>query len=106
VIAGGAEAELEQTFGTWRENAARLGPHFPGNALLNEAAGFFRDLSSTGEIGLEALARLRTRQASPEWVAASLAELDRLGRPQVEIVLVAVTPVRQLLVSLQRGARQ
>ena len=102
VIAGGPDAELERTFRLWRENAARLGPHFAGNALLNEAAGVSRDLSRTGEIGLEALARLRSKQATPEWVASSLAELDRMGKPQIEVVLAAVRPVRQLVLSLQR----
>ena len=32
VLAGGPDAELERTFRSWRENAARLGPHFAGNA--------------------------------------------------------------------------
>jgi hexosaminidase len=102
VIAGGPDAELERTFRRWRENAARLGPHFAGNALLNEAAGVSRDLSRVGEIGMETLARLRARQADPTWIASSLTELDRMGKPQIEVVLAAVRPVRQLLLSLQR----
>jgi hexosaminidase len=102
VISGASDAEIERTFRAWRDNAARLGLHFAGNALLNEAAGVSRDLSRTGEIGLEALVRLRSRQAAPEWVAATLVELDRLSKPQVEVVLAAVRPVRQLVLALQR----
>ena len=73
--------------------------------LLNEAAGVSRDLSRTGEIGLETLARMRTRQTTPDWIAATLAELDRLGKPQIEVVLAAVRPVRQLVLLIQRAAR-
>src|SRR6185369_547158 len=105
VIAGASDAELERTFRAWRDNAARLAPHFAGNALLNEAAGVSRDLSRTGEIGLETLARMRTRHTTPDWVTATLAELDRLGKPQIEVVLAAMRPVRQLVLSLQRTAK-
>ena len=102
VLAGGSDAELERTFRSWRDNAARLGPHFAGNVLLNEAAGVSRDLSRAGEIGMDALARLRSRQAAPEWAAAAVAELDRLAKPQVEVVLAAVRPIRTLVLALQR----
>jgi hexosaminidase len=105
VSAGGSGSELERTFRSWRENAARLNAHFDGNALLKEAADVSRNLSRTGEIGLEALGRLRARQSSTEWATARLAELEALGRPQVEVRLVAVKPVRHLLMALQRAGK-
>jgi hypothetical protein len=105
VSAGGSDSELARIFRSWRENAARLNAHFDGNALLKEAADVSRNLSRTGEIGVQALERLRARQSSTEWATARLAELEALGRPQVEVRLVAVMPVRHLLMALQRAGK-
>ena len=71
VLAGGPDAELRADLPSLAGECRAARPALRRNALLNEAAGVSRDLSRTGEIGMEALARLRSRQAAPEWAAAA-----------------------------------
>ena len=97
--AGAAEiAELRAHFTRWAANDARLQPVLADNALLAELKGLSKDLSALGEAGLKLLDYLEHGQKAPAAFAASqTAELARMQRPNAEVTLAAVRPVRLLL---------
>jgi hexosaminidase len=84
-------AELEVRLTEWSESESRLRP--PA-----ELASLSRNLSIVGSIGLRALEYLKTGTAAPEgWVTRQLQVLDEIQKPNAEVVLAAVRPVRLLL---------
>jgi len=88
-------ADLRATFRTWAENDARFEAM---SALLIELRPLSRNLSATGAIGLRALEYLEKKGAPPEdWLAKQRAALEAMSKPQAEVVLAAVRPVKILL---------
>jgi hexosaminidase len=93
-----AIATLRATFHEWSENHARLADLAGGDFLLLETLPVSAALSRVGTIGLEALDYLRNGKAAPErWIAAQTKELEAMSKPQAEVVLAAVRPVRLLV---------
>jgi hexosaminidase len=84
-------AELEVRFTGWSENDAGLKP--PA-----ELASLSRNLSVLGSIGLRALEYLKTGRFAPEgWVSQQIQVLNEIQKPNAEVILAAVRPVRLLL---------
>ncbi len=84
-------AELRVTLEAWAENDARLRPK-------GELAGLSKNLSVLGLIGLQALEYLRPDQSAPDgWAQKQLAALSEMEKPQAEVKLAAVRPVRILI---------
>ena len=60
-----------------------------------------RNLAAAGTIGLKSLAFLESGKMPPEkWIADQQRALDSISKPQAEVVLAAVRPVRLLLETL------
>jgi hexosaminidase len=84
-------AELRSTLTAWAENDSRLQP-------AGELAGLSKNLSALGSIGLRTLEYLRPGEAPPEhWIEQQMAALSEMERPEAEVNLAAVRPVRILL---------
>lgn len=84
-------AELRAILTVWAENDARLQPQ-------GELAGLSKNLSVLGSIGLRTLEYLQSGQAPPDrWMEDQMAALSVLERPEAEVNLAAVRPVRILL---------
>jgi hexosaminidase len=84
-------AELRAMLTAWAENDARL--QAPG-----ELAGLSKNLSVLGSIGLRTLEYLRMGQAPPAgWIERQMAALTEMEKPEAEVKLAAVRPVRILL---------
>lgn len=99
----GNTGELRRAFTEWAANDAAFQPLAAANALLAELRSLSRDLSTTGQIGLKTLDYFASgRSASADWVAAQSAELARMSKPNAEVTLAAVRPVRMLLQKLSR----
>jgi hexosaminidase len=87
-------AELHVTLTEWAENDSRLKP----SAELTQLS---RNLSILGSVGLRALEYLRSSQAVPDgWLSQHIQALDEIQKPNVEVTLAAVRPVRMLLEAL------
>jgi len=92
----GELAELRLMLAAWAENDARLQPQ-------GELAGLSKNLSILGSIGLRALEYLQLGQAAPAgWIDQQMALLKEMERPEAEVNLAAVRPVRILLEAAAR----
>jgi hexosaminidase len=97
-------AELRATLREWAENDARLAPIAAGNPLVGELAGLSRALSAVGAIGLEALDFVEKGRTAPEtWVSERNQRLAAMDRPEAEVMLAAVRPVRLLIQAASAG---
>jgi hexosaminidase len=66
-----------------------------------------KNLAEAGGIGLRAVALLESGKPAPEkWIADQRHILDAISKPQSEVVLAAVRPVRMLLETLGTRAEQ
>jgi hexosaminidase len=91
-------AELRATLREWAESDARLVPIAAGNPLIGELTGLSRELSAVGAIGLESLDLIETGKTAPEmWVSERLQRLAAMNRPEAEVMLAAIRPVRILV---------
>lgn len=91
-------AELRAGLRQWADNDARLGPLAEGNGFVSELKSLSKTLAAVGSIGLRALEYLEAGKAAPEdWVAEQMKALDAMEKPNAEVVLAAVRPVRMLL---------
>jgi hexosaminidase len=89
-------AKLRGTLQAWAQNDAALAPD--GNAFLRELSGLSRELSQVGAIGLESLDYLESGKTAPEsWIAQKKQVLAAMDRPNAEVMLAAVRPVRLLI---------
>ena len=89
-------AELRSILTAWAENDSRLQP--PG-----ELAGLSKNLSILGSIGLRALEYLQPGQTPPSgWIEQQIALMKDIERPEAEVNLAAVRPVRILLEAAAR----
>jgi hypothetical protein len=83
-------ALLRETFTRWAGNDALFQPLAENNALLVELKPVSKDLAYLGTAGLALLAHT----APPSDLDA---QLTRIARPQAELRLAAVRPIRILL---------
>jgi hexosaminidase len=81
---------LRETFTRWAANDARFQPLANNNALLVELEPLSKDLSYLGTAGLALLAHTQPPSDLD-------AQLTRIARPQAELRLAAVRPIRILL---------
>ena len=89
-------AELRSTLTAWAENDSRLQP--PA-----ELAGLSKNLSILGSIGLQALEYLRPGQTPPAgWIEQQMALIKEMEKPEAEVNLAAIRPVRILLETAAR----
>ncbi len=99
-----AEAQLRVWLITWRDNDARLHPLLDQTFLLQEDAPLSQNLSALGAAGLQALDYLDKGQTAPDsWKTEQIAVIDRAGTRQADLLLMVVTPVRELV---EAGAGQ
>jgi hexosaminidase len=98
-------AQLRLAFMEWVQNDSALRAIAPGNSYLTELLPLSKNLAQTGSIGLEALSYVESRRPAPSgWVRAQTEALDRLAKPNAEVILAAVRPVRTLLNKIASGA--
>jgi hexosaminidase len=100
---GAAEiAELRVRFAQWASNDAKFQAMAGENPLLVELKPLSKDLSALGSLGLQLLDYVEKGQKAPDaFVAAQSAELTRMQRPNAEVSLAAVRPVKLLLDSVR-----
>jgi hexosaminidase len=92
----GEIAELRAMLTAWAENDARLQPR-------GEFAGLSKNLSILGFIGLRTLEYLQPGQTPPPgWIKQQGAALSEMEKPEAEVNLAAVRPVRILLEAAQQ----
>ncbi|HKD04731.1 MAG TPA: family 20 glycosylhydrolase [Bryobacteraceae bacterium] len=90
--------ELKAAFLDWARNDKVLRGMASQNTYLRELLPLSKNLAEAGSIGLQILEYVeRGRTPSPEWVREQRAALDQLAKPNAEVVLAAVRPVRALL---------
>ena len=91
-------AALRRAFTVWAANDAVFQPLAENNALLAELRPVSKNLAELGTIGLKALDYLSTRRRAPRgWVKVQLDRLERMSKPEAEVSLAAVRPVKMLL---------
>jgi hexosaminidase len=84
-------ASLRISLSTWADNESRLSPPAELTSLSHK-------LTTVGSIGLQALEYLRTGTAAPAgWAARQGEILDEIQKPDAEVTLAAVRPVRLLV---------
>ncbi len=97
--------QIRLAFNAWSANDTRLRPLLSASFLMQGIAPLSQDLSSAGNIGLQALQYLESgERVPPLWLAARKQELSRMEQPKAEVVLAAVRPVRALLEALSGPA--
>ena len=98
------EAQIRSYLTTWRDNDVRLHPVLEQSFLLQEDVPLSQNLSALGAAGLEALDYLDKGQTAPDsWKTGQIAVIDRAGTRQADLLLMVVTPVRELV---EAGAGQ
>jgi hexosaminidase len=103
----GEAISLRLTLEQWRDNHALLAPLAKYNALLIEVMPISENLSALASIGLRALDCLQTSSKPPEsWVLEQQRILNQMEKPQAEVVLAAVRPVRILLEAAAKPGSQ
>ena len=96
--------QLRLAFMEWVQNDGALRAMAAGNSYLTELLPLSKNLAQTGSIGLEALSYVESRRPAPSgWVRAQTEALDRLAKPDAEVILAAVRPVRTLLNKIASG---
>ncbi len=92
-------SELRVTLTAWAENDVRL-------KATGELIPLSRNLSILGSIGLRTLEYLRTGRPAPDsWIPQQMQVLDKIEKPEAEVTLAAVRPVRMLLhVAAKKGS--
>ena len=96
-------ATLRAVFNLWAANDVRFQMLAAGNALLEEVKPLSKDLSAAGAMGIEILDYWGAGKPAPaDWMAAQSKELARMERPNAEVLLAAVRPVKILLDGLAK----
>lgn len=96
---------LRRKFAEWRDNDARLRPLLEADFLLKEAVPPSKDLAQAGSIGLVALRYIESGKPAPgRWAGEQKQVLDRIEKPQAEVSLAAVRPVRILVDAVGKSA--
>ena len=92
------EAQIRSYLTTWRENDVRLHPVLEQSFLLQEVVPLSQNLSALGAAGLQALDYLDKGQRAPDsWKTEQIAVIDQAGTRQADLLLMVVTPVRELV---------
>jgi hexosaminidase len=92
-------------FSQWSANESSLKPLVQNTFLLEELEPLSENLSKVGDIGLRALQFLESGEQAPaNWVTEQKQTLSRIEKPQAEVVLAAVRPVRVLLDTVSQAA--
>ncbi len=92
-------------FSEWSANESSLKPLVQNSFLLEEVEPLSENLSKVGDIGLRALQFLESGERAPaNWVIEQKQTLSRIEKPQAEVVLAAVRPVRVLLDTVSQAA--
>jgi len=90
---------------TWRDSREELLPLMQQSALLEEDIPLAENLSVVARAGLEALDYLVAGKPAPEsWVKDQLALLSLAAKPDAELMLMIVPPVRKLVEAAQKGS--
>ncbi len=91
-------ADLRAQFTRWAANDADFRAAMGDNPLLTELQGLSRDLSAAGAAGLKLLDYLEKGEKAPDpFVSTQDVEFTRMHRPNAEVSLAAVRPVKLLL---------
>ncbi len=94
---------LREQFTLWAENDARFQKLADGNELHAELKQLSKDLSELGAIGLRALDYMAKGAPPPQgWTARQLREIERIQKPDADVVLAAARPVKMLLEGLRK----
>jgi hexosaminidase len=103
IVAGSASpdqiAAARQWMTAWKYNDERLAPAL-NSQLLSEDAGISRDLSTLGNMGLQALDLMAANQpAPPGWREQQISQMEPMKKPkpQSELLLMVVAPVEKLV---------
>ncbi len=92
------EARLREQFTLWAANDARFEPLAANDALLLELKPLSQDLATLGVTGLRLLDGAGSRTSDfAAWLKQQSAALTAMERPQAELRLAAVRPVKILL---------
>ena len=87
-------AELRRAFTAWAENDARFQQLAAGNPLLAELLPVSKDLAALGAAGLKIVDAMQAGNPAPNAIAQ---EFARMEKPNAEVNLAAVRPVKALL---------
>ena len=93
----GDEAFLREEFTRWAANDVRFQRLADGNALLQELQGLSKELARLGTTGLRLLDTFGGKPAPASWIAEQKADMTRLSKVQVEVILAAYRPLAILL---------
>jgi hexosaminidase len=94
--------QIRAQLSLWKENHAKVVPVLQGSALLQEALPLADDVSAVATAGIEALDYLESGKRAPKaWVTQQTALLDRAGKPEAELWIMIVPPVRKLVEAAQ-----
>jgi hexosaminidase len=92
------EGEMRKMLQKWSTTASGVVPVMKQYSLLQEDIPVAENLAAVGTAGLEALDYLDSGKPAPDnWVKDTTAMLDRAWRPQAELLLMVVPPVRKLV---------
>ena len=91
---------------TWQDNDSGLHPLLERSFLLHEVTPLSENLSALGAAGLQALDYLDKSEPSPEsWRTQQLALVEQAKAPTADLLLMVVSPIRQLIEASGNAAR-
>ena len=97
------KAAIRRWLEIWRDNEALLAPTLQNSFLLQEDIGLSQELSRVAQIGLQALDAMDgSGKVDSAMRAQQIAALDEAAKPQAELQLMIVEPVRKLLEAASR----
>ncbi len=98
------QSRLHEQFKRWSENDAAFQSLAQRSSLAREGAGRSQDLSTLGDIGLEALAILsKGEPGSDAWRAQKTQTIQNILQPKAQLLLLPATSVLDLVDAVSGG---
>ncbi|HEV2351089.1 MAG TPA: family 20 glycosylhydrolase [Terriglobia bacterium] len=92
------KAQIQKQLAKWRDRSAEVAPLMQRSALLQEDAPLAPIVTSLATAGLQALEYLESgKPAPPSWLADQTTLLDDAAKPQGELLISIVPPIRKLV---------
>jgi hexosaminidase len=96
----GKSEDVRSLLAKWRENDMTLGPILDRSEQVSEAIPLSKDLSSLGQLGLEALDFLSSAKAPVQrWQEDARELLERAQKPRAEVEIAIIPAIRKLVLA-------
>lgn len=89
---------IRKSLTSWMQNSGPLQPIIQQSYILKETAPLSETIAELCEYSLEAITHMESNRRPPrEWLDEAFALIDRAGKPQAEIYIAILPPIKKLI---------